>query len=107
LRDLAQFPLEASSNPSDLALVDDDQGAIAVILDLMYPASPRWRLRDRGRDFELVEAERGRIRLYVAGPPFIGKMSKTQPPRLSINRLVACRMVRRCGPATRPLRTNI
>jgi hypothetical protein len=45
---------------SDLAAVDDDQGAVAVILDLVNPASsPRWRLRDRGRDFELDEAERG------------------------------------------------
>jgi hypothetical protein len=39
-----------------LPLVDDDQGAEAVILDLMYPASPRWRRRDRGRDFELDKA---------------------------------------------------
>jgi len=44
---------------SDPALVDDDQGAVAVILDLVNPASPRWRLRDRGRDFELDEAELG------------------------------------------------
>ena len=30
------------------------------------------------------------ILIYVAGAPAIGKMSKKQPPRLSINRLVAC-----------------
>jgi hypothetical protein len=37
----------------DLALVDDDQGAISVVLDLMKPASARWRLRDRDREFGL------------------------------------------------------
>ena len=40
----------------DLAVIDDDQGAIAVILDPMKPASPGWRLRDRGWNFELDDS---------------------------------------------------
>jgi hypothetical protein len=42
---------------ADLAAIDDDQGAVAVILDLVKPAVPcRW-LRDEGREFRLDEAE--------------------------------------------------
>src|SRR5262245_37927339 len=51
----------------DLAAIDDDQSAVAVILDLVNPVSPRWWFQDRGRNFELDEAERGHIRLFVAG----------------------------------------
>jgi hypothetical protein len=75
---------------SDPALVDDDQGSIAVILDLVNPTSPRRWLRDRGRDFQLDKAQRGHIRLYLAGAPAIRKMSKSSPQGLSVNRLVAC-----------------
>ena len=42
---------------ADLAAIDDDQGAIAVILDLVNPALPGRRLRDEGREFRLDEAE--------------------------------------------------
>jgi hypothetical protein len=69
---------------ADMAAVDDDQGAIAIVLDLVNPTVPGRRLRDEGREFRLDEAERGHIRLYVAGAPAIGKMSKKQPPRLSL-----------------------
>jgi hypothetical protein len=42
------------------ALVDDDQRAIAIMLDLMNPALSGGRLRDEGRDFRPDEAERER-----------------------------------------------
>jgi hypothetical protein len=42
---------------SDLATIDDDQGAIAIVLDLVNPALPAGRLRDEGREFRLDEAE--------------------------------------------------
>ena len=48
-----------SGEGPDLAAIDDDQGPVAVILDFVNPASTRWRLWERGRDFELDEAERG------------------------------------------------
>ena len=45
---------------TDLAVIDDDQGAIAVMLDLVNPAlSGGWFRHKRG-DFRPDEAERGR-----------------------------------------------
>ena len=65
---------------ADLAAIDDDQGAIAVILDLVNPALPGRRLRDEGREFRLDEAERGHIRLYVAGALAVGKAAQCSVP---------------------------
>ena len=42
---------------ADLAAIDDDQGAIAIIFDLVNPALPGRRLRDEGREFRLDKAE--------------------------------------------------
>ena len=42
---------------SDLALVDDDQGAIAVILDLVNPPLSGGRFRHKRRDFRSDEPE--------------------------------------------------
>ena len=42
---------------SDLAAIDDYQGAIAVVFDLVNPALPCRRFRDEGREFRLDEAE--------------------------------------------------
>ena len=48
------------SGGHDLALVDDDQGPVAVMLDLVNPAISGWRFRHGRRDFLLNEAERVR-----------------------------------------------
>jgi hypothetical protein len=45
---------------SDGALVGDDKGAVAVVLDLMNPALPGGWFRHGCRDFRPYEAERGR-----------------------------------------------
>jgi hypothetical protein len=51
-------PVPAMSGEGpDLTLLDDDQGAVAVTLDLVNPASPRWRLRHEHRDFRPDEAD--------------------------------------------------
>jgi hypothetical protein len=54
-------PVPATSREgSDLALVDNDQGAVAVMLDLVNPAlSGGWFRHERG-DFRPDKAERGR-----------------------------------------------
>ena len=43
---------------ADLAAIDDDQGAIAVVFDLVNPAIPGRRLPDRERNFRLNPAKR-------------------------------------------------
>jgi len=53
---------EAGGPPgSDLALMDEQLLTAPTARTFSFPAttSPRWRLRDRGRDFELDEAEWG------------------------------------------------
>ena len=72
--------LAGAGEGPDLALVDDDQGAIAVILDLVNPPIADRRFRYGGRDFELDEAERGHIRLYVAGALAVGKAAQCSVP---------------------------
>ena len=51
---------------SDLAAIDDDQGAVAIIFDLVNPALSGGRLRDEGREFGPDEAERGGSRAAFA-----------------------------------------
>ena len=52
-------PAMAGEGP-DLAVVDDDQGAVAVMLDLVNPALSGGRFRHERGDFRPDEAERGR-----------------------------------------------
>jgi hypothetical protein len=65
------------------ALVDDDQRAIAIMLDLVNPALSGGRLRDEGRDFRRNEAKRGHRRLCLAGAAALRKVSKKAPKALN------------------------
>ena len=64
---------------SDLAPIDDDQGAIAVVLDLVNPTGARGRFRYKGGNFQWDEAERrGRYEDHlgpIAPTDGIGNMS--------------------------------
>ena len=40
-----------------IAALDDNQGAVAVVFDLVNPARPSRRLRDKGRKLRLDKAE--------------------------------------------------
>ena len=84
---------------ADLAAIDDDQGAIAVILDLVNPALPGRRLRDEGREFGLDEAETGfggtagHILINVAAACPVGKMSGSpqslwEAPAMAVSGLI-------------------
>jgi hypothetical protein len=51
--------IAVSGEGADLTAIDDDQGAIAVIFDLVNPALSGRGFRDEGRELRLDEAEPG------------------------------------------------
>jgi hypothetical protein len=57
--DAVAVPAMSGERP-DLAAIDDDQGAVAVMLDLGNPPVSGRRFQYERRDFWLDEAERGR-----------------------------------------------
>jgi hypothetical protein len=49
--------IAVSGEGSDPPLIDDNQGAVAVILNLMNPSVPGWWFRQESRDFQPDKAE--------------------------------------------------
>jgi hypothetical protein len=68
-------PIAATAGEGpDLALVDDDQGAIAVMLDLVNPVFSRGWVRQECRNFRPDEAERGICSDTIASVPTRAKI---------------------------------